>query len=140
MYITDQDYRTAIDERQQAIISRYPEEWVQAEEVAAEIAAGYLRSRYDVKAAYAKVGGERNPRLVLSIVHIALYQMVHRLPQGMGYERWKDRYDEAIAWLEDIQAGKTNPDLPLLTDQTSGKPLPSGALRFGSIDKSTYHY
>lgn len=140
MYITEQDYRTAIDEREQAIISQYPAEWMQAEEVAREVAAGYLRSRYDIAQAYAKKGHERNPRLVLAIVHIALYQMIHRLPQNMGLERWKTRYEETIQWLEDVQAGKTTPDLPLLTDPTTGDTLPSGALRFGSIEKSTYHY
>ena len=116
MYIDEKDYRTAIDEREQAIISRYPDEWQRAEAVACEIAAGYLRTRYNVDEAYAKLGEERNPRLVQAIIHIALYQMVHRLPQNMGYERWKDRYEEAIAWLENVQAGKTSPALPLLSD------------------------
>ena len=141
MYIDEQDYRTAIDEREQAIISRYPDEWQRAEAVACEIAAGYLRTRYNVDEAYSKLGGERNPRLVQAIIHIALYQMVHRLPQNMGYERWKDRYEEAITWLENVQAGKTSPALPPLTDPTTGGSAPSsGILRFGSIDKSTYHY
>lgn len=140
MYIDEQDYRTAIDEREQAVISKYPEEWQRAEAVACEIAAGYLRTRYNVDEAYAKLGDERNPRLVQAIIHIALYQMVHRLPQSMGHERWKDRYEEAIAWLENVQAGKTSPALPLLSDPNTGEAQPNGALRFGSIEKSTYHY
>ena len=140
MYIDEQDYRTAIDEREQAVISKYPEEWQRAEAVACEIAAGYLRTRYNVDEAYAKLGDERNPRLVQAIIHIALYQMVHRLPQSMGHERWKDRYEEAIAWLENVQAGKTSPALPLLSDPNTGEAQPNGALRFGSINKSTYHY
>lgn len=140
MYIDEQDYRTAIDEREQAVISKYPEEWQRAEAVACEIAAGYLRTRYNVDEAYAKLGDDRNPRLVQAIIHIALYQMVHRLPQSMGYERWKDRYEEAIAWLENVQAGKTSPALPLLSDPNTGEAQPNGALRFGSIEKSTYHY
>nr|DAN71387.1 MAG TPA: head to tail adaptor [Bacteriophage sp.]DAR49857.1 MAG TPA: head to tail adaptor [Caudoviricetes sp.] len=140
MYIDENDYRIAIDEREQAIISRYPDEWQRAEAVACEIAAGYLRTRYNVDEAYSKLGEERNPRLVQAIIHIALYQMVHRLPQNMGYERWKDRYDESIAWLENVQAGKTSPALPLLSDPNTGEAQPNGALRFGSIEKSTYHY
>ena len=140
MYIDEQDYRTAIDEREQAVISKYPEEWQRAEAVACEIAAGYLRTRYNVDEAYAKLGDERNPRLVQAIIHIALYQMVHRLPQSMGHERCKDRYEEASAWLENVQAGKTSPALPLLSDPNTGEAQPNGALRFGSINKSTYHY
>lgn len=142
MYITEQDYRMAISEREQAIISQHPQEWMLAEEYALEVAASYLRARYDVKETYSKVDKERNPQLVQAIVHIAIYQMAHRLPQAMGLERWKDRYEEAIDWLKTVQAGKNNPDLPLLTtsNDQGGKSTHNGSLRFGSIEKNTYHY
>ena len=59
----------------------------------------------------------------------------------MGLERWKDRYEESIDWLKTVQAGKNNPDLPPLNDpNTAGSTPNSGTLRFGSIEKSTYHY
>ena len=49
MYIDEQDYRMAITEREQAIISQHPQEWMQAEAYALEVAASYLRVRYNVK-------------------------------------------------------------------------------------------
>ena len=114
---------------------------MQAEAYALEVAASYLRVRYNVKETYNKTGDDRNPQLVQAIVHIAIYQMAHRLPQAMGLERWKDRYEESINWLKAVQAGKNDPDLPPLTDPNTGWSAPSGGiLRFGSIDKSTYHY
>ena len=130
MYITEQDYRMAITEREQAIISQHPQEWMQAETYAREVAASYLRARYNVKEIYSKTGDDRN------------HQMAHRLPQSMGLERWKDRYEESIDWLKTVQAGKNNPDLPPLTDPNTAGSAPnnSGTLRFGSIKKSTYHY
>lgn len=141
MYIDEQDYRMAITEREQAIISQHPQEWMQAEAYALEVAASYLRVRYNVKETYNKTGDDRNPQLVQAIVHISIYQMAHRLPQAMGLERWKDRYEESINWLKAVQAGKNDPDLPPLTDPNTGGSGPSGGiLRFGSIDKSTYHY
>ena len=73
MYITDEDYRTAITLEEQAVISEHTNEWQAAERVAIELASGYLRARYDVDKAFAARGEERNPLLVQVIVHIALY-------------------------------------------------------------------
>jgi len=33
------------------------------------------------------------------------------------------RYQDAVKWLEKVRSGKTEPDLPLLTDETSGKDI-----------------
>nr|DAR99797.1 MAG TPA: head to tail adaptor [Caudoviricetes sp.] len=139
MYISEVDYRTAITSEEQAVISEYPEEWQAAERVAIELASGYLRSRYDVDKAFAARGAERNPLLVQVIVHLALYQMLHRLPKQMGYERYKELYDEAMQWLSEVQRGVNNPNLPIPTNPPSGD-KGGGTIRYGGIKKSTYHY
>ncbi len=51
--------------------------------------------------------------LVQCAVNIALWLMIHRLPQNMGHERRECLYNDAVKWLRDIQAGKASPDLPL---------------------------
>ena len=56
MYITDEDYRTAITLEEQAVISEHTNEWQAAERVAIELASGYLRARYDVDKAFAARG------------------------------------------------------------------------------------
>lgn len=140
MYITDADYRTAITLEEQAVISEYVEEWQAAERVAIELASGYLRSRYDVDQAFAMRGGERNPLLVQVIVHLSLYQMLHRLPHQMGYDRYKELYDEALQWLSDVQRGVNNPSLPTMASSTTGTPGGLETIRSGGIKKSTYHY
>ena len=140
MYITDEDYRTAITLQEQAVISEHTNEWQAAERVAIELASGYLRARYDVDKAFAARGEERNPLLVQVIVHIALYQMLHRLPQQMGYDRYKELYDEALQWLSEVQRGVNNPNLPAPTDPSNGSKGGLETIRSGGIKKSTYHY
>ena len=140
MYITDEDYRTAITLEEQAVISEHTNEWQTAERVAIELASGYLRARYDVDKAFAARGEERNPLLVQVIVHIALYQMLHRLPQQMGYDRYKELYDEALQWLSDVQRGVNNPNLHAPTDPSNGSKGGLETIRSGGIKKSTYHY
>lgn len=39
------------------------------------------------------------------------------MPQKMGSEIRKERYDRAIKWLEGVQAGKIIPDLPPALDE-----------------------
>ena len=51
------------------------------------------------------------------VCDMALYHMVSAMPQRMGYEIRKERYDRAIKWLEGVQAGKIVPDLPLSINQ-----------------------
>lgn len=140
MYITDEDYRTAITLEEQAVISEHTDEWQAAERVAIELASGYLRARYDVDKTFAAQGEERNPLLVQVIVHLSLYQMLHRLPQQMGYDRYKELYDEAMQWLSDVQRGLNNPNLPIPSDSNTGAKGGLETIRSGGIKKSTYHY
>lgn len=56
-------------------------------------------------------------QLVMYACDIALYHMVSAMPQKMGSEIRKERYERAIKWLEGVQAGKIIPDLPLATDE-----------------------
>jgi len=140
MYITDEDYRTAITLEEQAVISEHTNEWQAAERVAIELASGYLRARYDVDKTFAAQGEERNPLLVQVIVHLSLYQMLHRLPQQMGYDRYKELYDEAMQWLSDVQRGLNNPNLPIPSDSNTGAKGGLETIRSGGIKKSTYHY
>ena len=48
--------------------------------------------------------------------------MAASLPQKMGTEIRKERYDRAIKWLEGVQSGKIVPDLPVSTDE-EGNPV-----------------
>ena len=57
---------------------------------------------------------------------IALYHLVASLPQKMGIEIRKERYERAIEWLEGVQSGKIIPDLPLIEEEDT--PIMNGTI------------
>ena len=89
---------------------------------AIEEMAGYLRPVYDTEAVFSVTGDDRNRLIVMYTADIALYHLAASQPQKMGNEIRKERYEQAIKWLEGVQAGKIVPDLPLMDaeDDSSG--------------------
>lgn len=113
MFITDEDYAVVIGEEALKVISRASREnRVTAELEAIEEISGYLRPVYDCAAVFSAEEESRNQLLVMRAVDIALYHLAASLPQKMGIEIRKERYDRAIKWLEGVQAGKIVLDLP----------------------------
>ena len=76
--------------------------------------------------------------LVRVVVCIALYYLGQSLPQYMGDEQRRTMYDDAVAWLRDVQSGKTMPDLPLYESE-EGEDL-QNPVRFGSLPARRYGY
>lgn len=131
MFITQEDYRVVIGENALKVVSQASQEIRDnAELEACEEIAGYLRPKYDTEAIFAAQGDERNSLVVMYAADIALYHMTAAMPQKMGSEIRKERYERAIKWLEGVQAGKIIPDLPLAID-TDGTPC-GDLLIFGS--------
>ena len=94
-----------------------------AETEAVEEISGYLRPVYDTDAVFAAAGADRDRLLVMRAADIALYHMSAALPQKMGAEIRKERYDRAIRWLEDVQSGKIVPALPLAAKNETATPV-----------------
>lgn len=122
MFITDEDYAVVIGEEALKVISRASaENRANAELEAIEEISGYLRPVYDCNAIFSAGGDARNRLIVMRTADIALYHLVASLPQKMGIEIRRERYERAIRWLEGVQSGKIIPGLPLVedTDNTS---------------------
>ncbi|MBQ3364392.1 MAG: DUF1320 family protein [Muribaculaceae bacterium] len=118
MFINDEDYRVVIGEQALKVISQVSDDnRANAEAEAIEEISSYLRPKYDTEALFSAEGNERNKLIVMYTCDIALYHMAASLPQKMGTEIRKERYDRAIKWLEGVQAGKNVPDLPVSTDE-----------------------
>lgn len=118
MFITNEDYNVVIGEQALKVISQVNEDiQISAETEAKEEISGYLRPKYDTNAIFSATGIERNRLIVMYTCDIALYHMAASLPQKMGMEIRKERYERAIKWLEGVQAGKIVPDLPLAIDE-----------------------
>ena len=123
MFINDEDYSVVIGEQALKVISQVSDDnRANAEDEAIEEIASYLRPKYDTSALFSAEGNERNRLIVMYACDIALYHMSASLPQKMGTEIRKERYERAIKWLEGVQAGKIVPDLPVATDE-EGNPV-----------------
>lgn len=113
MFITDNDYKVVIGEAALKVASQAsPENRTNAENEAQEEISSYLRPVYNCEAIFDAEGAMRNKLIVMYACDIALYHMVSSMPQKMGIEIRKERYERAIKWLEGVQAGKIIPDLP----------------------------
>ena len=58
------------------------------------------------------------------------------MPQKMGSEVRKERYERAVKWLEGVQSGKIIPDLPLAVGEDG---VPSGNSFVYSCQKQLHH-
>jgi phage gp36-like protein len=100
-------------------------------------AKGYL-SNYDIAAIFAAVGAARNAILLLYIKDIAVWHFIQLANPNIDLELREKRYNRAIEWLEDVQAGKVVPPLPTIAP-TETNPQP-GKLKFGSNPRRTTQY
>jgi phage gp36-like protein len=128
MFITDQDYKVVIGDQALKVISQVSQQnRNNAETEAIEEISGYLRPKYDVEAIFSVGDGSaaamegRNRLIVMYTCDIALYHMAASLPQKMGIEIRRERYERAVKWLEGVQAGKIVPDLPLAIDEDGNR-------------------
>lgn len=130
MYITKQDYINIGEGALDIVQQSKPENREAAEGFAMDFAAGYLRARYDVSAAYAKEGDERNMALVGCLTDIALYRMVLSLPSRMGWEKYEKQFDRQVEWLKAVQSSTVTLDLPAATgpdgEEDYGNPIRTG--------------
>ena len=97
-FLSTDDYRVVTCPADLEIICQSSDEIrQQAERTAMEEVAGYVRTRYDIDAAFAKSDIERNPLLVQLTVCIALWWLGQWLPGMVGGEMRQTLYDNAIA-------------------------------------------
>lgn len=126
MFIEDEDYKVVIGDQALKVISQVSgENRDNAEREAVEEISGYLRPKYDCEKVFSSTGAERNQLIVMYTCDMALYHMSASMPQKMGSEIRKERYERAVKWLEGVQSGKIVPDLPLVLDD-AGEPANAG--------------
>lgn len=139
MFINEEDYKVVVGDTALKVISQTDEEnRNNAVAEAIEEISGYLRPKYDCKAIFSAEGELRNRQIVMYVCDIALYHMVSAMPQKMGSEIRKERYERAIKWLEGVQAGKIMPDLPLAVGEDG---CPTGeSFLYGSQPKLRHNW
>jgi phage gp36-like protein len=104
-------------------------------DTAIQEAKGYL-SRFDVAAIFATEGTARNNLLLTFIKDIAVYHLMSLANAGFDYEKRKERYERACAWLKMVMRGEITPDLPAAPIDTAPKPI----ITYGSNPKREQHF
>lgn len=137
MFLTEDDYIVASSTALGVLQQSSEDKRNTAERMAVEEVSGYLRSRYDVKKIFAATGNERNDVVVMRTCDVALYHLSSWLPNRMGHEIRKERYELALKWLEGVQTGKITPDLPTV-DGEDGEEDVNNPMKWGSEKKNTY--
>jgi hypothetical protein len=133
-FITEDDYTTLITPEDLEVIQQATEQnRLNAEIAAIEYFSGYIRSRYNTDALFAKLADERDNNLLIFIIDQVLYTLHSNLPGNLIPEIRMQRKEELDKWLLQIQNGKFQPNWPTWdsdeeTDQ--GNPI-----KFGSNTK-----
>lgn len=126
MYIDKKDLTTHIREEQLTSISRSDDTIIYAAiSGAIEEAKGYLTPIYDIDKIFNADDPRGNGLLKSFIKDICIYHFISINNAGTGYELRKARYDRAIKWLEDVQKGRINPDLPVLLTESGEQKITS---------------
>jgi phage gp36-like protein len=150
MFVTIEDFKAVVDDKTLAVINQSDNANVErAVGYAVEEIKSYLRAAessktgirpYDVDAAFATTGDQRNRQLVMYACDVALYHLIAWLPKQMGFEIREIRYKRAIEWLESVQAGELLLDLPLIEDDDNDDNDQGGIIRWGSMARNSYDY
>lgn len=86
-------------------------------------AKGYL-SRYDIDTLFATVGDSRDPTLLMYIKDITMWHFILLANPDTDMELRRTRYEDAIKWLEKIQAGKiVQRDWPIPNPEAEGSDI-----------------
>lgn len=139
IFIERQDYETLIDKQALTVLEQTnAENRERAEQMAREELTDYLSGRYNTQRAFSESGTNRNMRLVMACIDIALYHMVTWLPGNMGLSIREKRYEKIVSWMEQIRDGKLNPNLPLRGDegQEDFDPQQASIMKWGSCTKN----
>lgn len=140
-FLSLEDYKVVCCPADLDVISQSdPANRERAERAAMEEIAGYVRSRYDIAAAFAASGPDRNDLLVQIAVAISLWWLGQWL--GMvGSDARELLYKNAIDRLKDIQNGKFTPDFPEYPLGDDGSGLSIGdSMRFGTMTRQHYDW
>lgn len=143
MFLTETDYLTLITDEDRGFIEQSSKPNREAAEaMAIDEMKGYMRQQYDVAAIFdisAVPDPDTRPKaVVMFCMDITLFHLCAMLPGRYMPEIRVTRYDNAIIWLNKVQAGRIDPGLPAVTDTTTGESL--SAIRSGSNEKQDWSW
>jgi phage gp36-like protein len=131
MYFDYSDLTKGIAAETLQVVSRSQENAENAIKEAIQEVVSYLSSRYDVKVELSKTGNSRNDMVVKVIRDVALYNCFSIYNPSKIPEIRRQKYEDSISFLKQVQAEKATLNLTRLQGITS----PSSYVEFGSNPK-----
>lgn len=102
-------------------------------------ARGYLAA-YDRDRIFSTDGDARNALLLSLVKDIAVWHFIKVCNGGVDMEYRKSLYERAIEWLEQVQRGRIDPDLPRQDQNNDGAPDTTEIYIHGSNPKRKQHF
>lgn len=136
MYFEYLDLTKGINEETLQVISRNQDNAENAIKEAVQEVVSYLSSRYDMKAELTKSSSYRNEMVVKLIRDIALYNCFSIYNPSKIPEIRRQKYEDSISFLKQVQAEKATLNLTRLQGVTST----SSYVEFGSNSKRRNQY
>lgn len=82
-----------------------------------------------------------DPQLLAAVKDIAVWRMIRLANPNLSVEMARTNYEDAIAWLKDVQKGNADPESwPYVDDDEDTDGDESASVRYMSNDKRTNHY
>lgn len=139
MWLEDQDYSTIIDKKTLELLQQQKQQTrIEAERVAMEEVASYLRPRYNLESLFPQDVKKRSRLIMMIVADITLYHLSTWLPGRMGTETREIRYEQALDKLSRIQKGTQLLDLQVEEDDK--KETPTSYLKHGSQQKQNHFW
>lgn len=116
-FLTDSDYRDQIKDSQLTLLT---EGTLSIQQTAEAKAESQIRSRlavrYQVDTIFSQSGASRNSEIIMYYIDMVLYHLHSRINPGQIPEMRKERYADALDWLNKVSSGDYLPDLPKVGD------------------------
>lgn len=139
MWLEDQDYSTIIDKKTLELLQQQKQQTrIEAERVAMEEVASYLRPRYNLESLFPQDVKKRSRLIMMIVADITLYHLSTWLPGRMGTETREIRYEQALDKLSRIQKGTQLLDLQ--AEEDDKKETPTSYLKHGSQQKQNHFW
>lgn len=139
MWLEDQDYSTIIDKKTLELLQQQKQQTrIEAERVAMEEVASYLRPRYNLESLFPQDVKKRSRLIMMIVADITLYHLSTWLPGRMGTETREIRYEQALDKLSRIQKGTQL--LELQVEEDDKKETPTSYLKHGSQQKQNHFW
>jgi len=140
-FLTDDDYKSQIkDSVLNTLIEGVTGLRTEMEQKAESQMRSRLAVRYDVAGIFAASGTNRNAEIIMYYVDMVLYHLHSRINPGQVPELRKERYTDALTWLDKVASGDYLADLPMVGDANGDGTDDKSPVKWGGMKPRNPHF